>query len=103
MTQNLGELLVERGKLEPDKLQQARRLERDSGERLGPLLVQLGMLAERDLAEILAEQLIDFSSDGPLDEGLRMELDHLEEIFSTADAYEGLSSLGSRKPSFQGS
>jgi general secretion pathway protein E len=53
----LGELLVERGKLEPDKLQQARRLEQNSGERLGPLLVQLGMLAERDLAETLAEEL----------------------------------------------
>ena len=57
MNQSIGELLVERGKLEPDKLQQARRLERDSGERLGPLLVQLGMLAERDLAEILADEL----------------------------------------------
>ena len=48
---------MEQGKLEPEKLQQARRLERDSGERLGPLLVQLGMLAERDLAEILAQEL----------------------------------------------
>ena len=57
MNQNLGELLVERGKLEPEKLQQARRLERNSGERLGALLVQLGMLAERDLAETLAEEL----------------------------------------------
>ena len=57
MNQDLGELLVERGKLEPDKLQQARRLEQDSGERLGPLLVQLGMLAERDLAETLANEL----------------------------------------------
>ncbi len=57
MTQNLGELLVERGKLEPEKLERARRLERDSGERLGALLVQLGMLAERDLAETLAEEL----------------------------------------------
>ena len=57
MNQNLGELLVERGKLEPEKLQQARRLERNSDERLGALLVQLGMLAERDLAETLAEEL----------------------------------------------
>ena len=57
MNQNLGELLVERGKLEPDKLQQARHLEQDSGERLGPLLVQLGMIAERDLAEVLAREL----------------------------------------------
>ena len=57
MTRNLGELLVERGKLEPEKLKQARRLEQDSGERLGALLVQLGMLAERDLAETLADVL----------------------------------------------
>jgi len=57
LNQNLGELLVERGKLEPEKLQQARRLERNSDERLGALLVQLGMLAERDLAETLAEEL----------------------------------------------
>ena len=57
MNHELGELLVERGKLDPEKLQRARRLEQDSGERLGPLLVQLGMLAERDLAETLAEEL----------------------------------------------
>ncbi len=57
MNRNLGELLVERGKLGAEKLQQARRLEQDSGERLGALLVQLGMLAERDLAEALAEEL----------------------------------------------
>jgi general secretion pathway protein E len=57
LNQDLGELLVERGKLEPEKLQQARRLEQDGGERLGPLLVQLGMLAERDLAETLAQEL----------------------------------------------
>jgi len=57
LNRSLGELLVERGKLEPDKLQRAQRLEKDSGERLGPLLVQLGMLAERDLAETLAEEL----------------------------------------------
>jgi len=57
LSHNLGEMLVERGKLEPEKLQQARRLEQDSGERLGALLVQLGMVAERDLAEALAEEL----------------------------------------------
>jgi general secretion pathway protein E len=57
LNQNLGDLLVAQGKLDPEKLQQARRLERDNGERLGPLLVQLGMLAERDLAEILAQEL----------------------------------------------
>jgi len=29
-------------------------------------------------------------------------LDHLSEIFSTEDAYEGLSSLGRRRPEFKG-
>jgi hypothetical protein len=31
-----------------------------------------------------------------------MELDHLTSIFSTRDAYEGLSSLGKRPPVFEG-
>jgi enoyl-CoA hydratase/3-hydroxyacyl-CoA dehydrogenase len=54
------------------------------------------------LALRLAEKLIDEGSRVSLEEGLRMELDHLEEIFRTADAMEGLSSLGSRRPEFQG-
>lgn len=54
------------------------------------------------LALRLAEKLIDEGSSVSLEEGLRMELDHLEEIFRTADAMEGLSSLGSRRPEFQG-
>jgi hypothetical protein len=31
-----------------------------------------------------------------------MELAHLDEIFATQDAYEGLSSLGVRRPEFHG-
>jgi hypothetical protein len=31
-----------------------------------------------------------------------MELSHLEEIFGTQDAYEGLSSLGRKRPAFHG-
>jgi hypothetical protein len=31
-----------------------------------------------------------------------MEMSHLEEIFSTKDAFEGLSSLGKKAPVFQG-
>lgn len=50
----------------------------------------------------LAEQLIEEGSRATLDQGLAMELDHLEEIFRTKDAYEGLSSLGTRRPEFQG-
>ncbi len=50
----------------------------------------------------LAERLIEDGANRPLAEGLRMELDHLVEIFGTRDAYEGLSSLGKKAPSFEG-
>ncbi len=50
----------------------------------------------------LAAELIDRGAALPLDEGLQLELSHLEEIFSTKDAYEGLSSLGRRPPVFEG-
>jgi len=50
----------------------------------------------------LAEQLIEEGFRATLDEGLAMELSRLEEIFHTKDAYEGLSSLGTRRPEFQG-
>ena len=54
------------------------------------------------LALRLAERLIDEGTPMPLERGLQLELDHLPEIFGSADAYEGLSSVGKRKPSFQG-
>ncbi len=50
----------------------------------------------------LAEQLIDRGMAGELTDGLALELAHLTEIFSTADALEGLSSLGRKRPEFQG-
>ena len=37
-----------------------------------------------------------------IEQGIAMELSHLDEIFSTSDAYEGLSSLGKRRPVFTG-
>jgi enoyl-CoA hydratase/3-hydroxyacyl-CoA dehydrogenase len=55
------------------------------------------------LALRLAERLIDEGlAAGDIERGLRMEIDHLVEIFSTADALEGLSSLGRKRPAFQG-
>ncbi len=51
----------------------------------------------------IANKLID--EGGPLDlrDGLKMELDHLTEIFSTKDAYEGLKSVVERRrPIFKG-
>jgi len=53
----LGEILIERGKLDAGALDRALRLQQDTGERLGALLVTLGICAQRDVAEALAQQL----------------------------------------------
>ena len=53
----LGEILVERGKLDAGTLERALRLQQESGEKLGALLVTLGVVAQRDVAEALAAQL----------------------------------------------
>ena len=53
----LGELLIERGKLDAGSLERALRLQQDSGERLGALLVTLGLVSPRDVADTLAAQL----------------------------------------------
>ncbi len=54
----LGEILIERGKLDGEGLERALRLQKDGGdERLGALLVTLGVCAQRDVAEALASQL----------------------------------------------
>ncbi len=50
----------------------------------------------------LAGKLIETGAGVPLEEGLAMELSHLEEIFSTKDAYQGLSTLGKQAPVFEG-
>jgi general secretion pathway protein E len=53
----LGEILIERGKLDADGLERALRLQQDGGEKVGALLVTLGLCAQRDVAEALAAQL----------------------------------------------
>jgi enoyl-CoA hydratase/carnithine racemase len=50
----------------------------------------------------LASELIDGGEGRPIEQGIAMEMSHLDAIFSTADAYEGLSSLGKRRPVFKG-
>ncbi|MBU0516765.1 MAG: enoyl-CoA hydratase/isomerase family protein, partial [Proteobacteria bacterium] len=54
------------------------------------------------LAVRLANRIIDEGYPLPLEEGLQKELDHLEEIFSTEDALEGLTSLGRKRPEYKG-
>ena len=53
----IGELLMERANLDQQMLSRALKLQRENGERLGQLLVQLGMISERDLANALATLL----------------------------------------------
>ena len=54
----LGEILIERGKLDAAGLERALRLQAESGgERIGALLVTLGVCSQRDVAEALAAQL----------------------------------------------
>ena len=53
----IGELLIERGKLDAATLERALRLQQESGEKLGSLLVTLGVVAMRDVVEALAAQL----------------------------------------------
>lgn len=51
----------------------------------------------------IASELIDQGAKVPLDEGLRMELAHMKEIFSTKDALTGLRSVGGKeRPTFEG-
>jgi general secretion pathway protein E len=53
----LGEILIERGKLDSAGLERALRLQQESGDKLGALLVTLGVVAQRDVSEALAAQL----------------------------------------------
>ena len=57
MSADLGHLLVAQQKLTEADLQRARRVQDGSGEPLDILLVKLGLVSERDLAEALAAQL----------------------------------------------
>ena len=52
-----GEVLVERGIISPEELSTARNLQRQSREKLGKLLIDMGALSETDLVRHLSEYL----------------------------------------------
>jgi enoyl-CoA hydratase/3-hydroxyacyl-CoA dehydrogenase len=54
------------------------------------------------VAARLAATLVDRGAAVTLEDGLRMELAHLTEVFSTKDALGGLMSVGKSRPSFEG-
>ena len=54
MPKRLGEILIERGKLDPANLERALKLqEGESREKIGVILLRLGMVSGRDLADAL--------------------------------------------------
>ncbi len=54
------------------------------------------------LALKFADEIIDAQQGKSFDDAITVELDRLAGIFSTADALEGLSSLGRKRPEFKG-
>ena len=52
----IGEILVEKGKVEKTDVERALILQSDNGQKLGKLLLSLGYIAEKDLIEALVEQ-----------------------------------------------
>ncbi|HEY2777335.1 MAG TPA: hypothetical protein VGI77_05485 [Gaiellaceae bacterium] len=52
----LGTLLIERGYIDQEQLDEALRRSAANGERLGEVIVKLGWASEDDLAKVLAEQ-----------------------------------------------
>ena len=53
----LGEMLIERGKIAPDELERALELQRERGDKLGKIMVDMGLIAQRDMLAALSEQL----------------------------------------------
>jgi enoyl-CoA hydratase/3-hydroxyacyl-CoA dehydrogenase len=54
------------------------------------------------LALKMSNEIIDRQADKSIEEAMEIELGRLNEIFSTADALEGLSSLGRKRPEYKG-
>jgi enoyl-CoA hydratase/3-hydroxyacyl-CoA dehydrogenase len=50
----------------------------------------------------VSNEIIDRQADKSIEEAMEIELGRLNEIFSTADALEGLSSLGRKRPEYKG-
>ncbi len=53
----LGEILVERKKIEPDELERALELQKERGDKLGKILVDMGLIAQRDVLAALSEHM----------------------------------------------
>ncbi len=56
MTERLGQFLITHGKLSETDLNRAVRVQESSGEKLNAILVKLGLVSERDMAEALSNR-----------------------------------------------
>jgi general secretion pathway protein E len=54
----LGEILIDRKKIEPDELERALELQLERGDKLGKILVDMGLIAQRDVLVALSEQMM---------------------------------------------
>ena len=53
----LGEILLGRGKIEAEDLDRALELQKERGDKLGKILVDMGLIAQRDVLAALSDQL----------------------------------------------
>ena len=56
MSQRLGDLLIKENAITPEQLEQAQKLQRESGGRLGSALVKLGFLKETEVTTFVSRQ-----------------------------------------------
>lgn len=71
-----------------------------NAELVGKVVKTLGYKAP--LALRIADEIVDQQAPLPMRAAVEIELGRLQDIFSTADALEGLSSAGRRRPEFKG-
>ena len=57
MDQRVGQILIRKGLLQAADLDKALELQRERGDKLGKILIDLGFVAQRDVLAALAEQL----------------------------------------------
>jgi general secretion pathway protein E len=55
--QRLGDILLDRGKIETEDLERALELQQERGDKLGKILVDMGLIAMRDMLGALSDQL----------------------------------------------
>jgi general secretion pathway protein E len=55
--QRLGEILIDRGKIQEEDLARALELQQERGDKLGKIIVDMGLIAQRDMLAALSDQL----------------------------------------------